>query len=369
MINVDLYTLVLLLSVVVFAVMGLEICFKRIPSSPEFGKLRMIRRHLAIAYMLMAVFSLTEFCYRDTYNLHASMFYTVSSAAYQIVFLSGTLTTVINPAYSTVRRLLSWLGLSTAWVLSCGIALYCFDLNWAAYAAWTFYIAQLAAAILLFKRKYDENRNIVEAIDKNHEIRFRWIDQCLAVAIALGLAAAVFAWLPSVAFLIYSVICVMGYMFLSSQFSVYSSRIFRDYYPILTETGLTDAAPETVDGYNDMEKHCREKVDSWVARKGFCDPDPDRDSAAEKIGLDKADLQWYFSVCLKTEFRSWRVKLRIEEAKDTLLSNPDAPINELAKSLGFVSKTNFYTHFKRIVGETTQEFVARHHGDVSEKTV
>ncbi len=363
MTQIDLHSLLTMLSTVTFAVLGIELCFKRIPSEKEFSKLNTGRWMLASAFLLLTVFSSLELFLRDGQHIETTIFFTVAAAAYQSILFFSALLTCINPAFAENNRLRLWIGITSTWVTVCGI-LFAFGIDWIVYVELVIYVLQIAYSSYKFHEKLQESLTLIAVTDSRHNIHTNWggwLKFSYFAIIFFSLLTAVFAWAPAILHNIFTVLCVIFYIWFTSNFSIYTSRIFQKYYPVLTEAGLTETDPQTFESVREKEQQCKAKVDSWVANKGFCNPDPDRDSAAKHIGLDKADLQWYFSVCVKEEFRAWRVKLRIEEAKSTLLMNPNTQINELAKALGFISKTNFYAHFKRITGETTSEFISRNH--------
>ncbi len=361
MIVLDTYSFVTILSAVAYGVMGIEIMLKEIPKGEAFLKLRMARRFLASAYMLITLFSIAECIVLRKYHYEYVGLFSISSAAYQCVLLAATLTTCFNPAYSTIKRLSIWLGITTIWAIPSGIAAY-MGHEQVIYFASAAYLLQLAALIYFFNRNFKKTLNLVAATDVKRQVDFNWVTFGIHSEFTLCIIILISAWLPSSIFHnIFTVFCVAFYIWFSCRFSTFAGRIFSENLPILTEAGLTDIKPETGEHYKEREEHCRKAVDAWVTAKGFCEPDPDRDTAAGKMGLDKNDLQWYFAVCKKEDFRSWRIKLRIEEAKEILASNPDAPINELAKAIGFNSRSNFFTYFKKYTGEQTTEFISRIH--------
>ncbi len=359
MIQVDLYTMITLFFAIALVVIGVELLFKHIPAGKEFVKLRILRNLVASVYLVAAVFASVEFLFWRKYHFETAAFFNLSTAAYQIVLCTAAITTCFNPAFTSLRKIALWLGVTTAWVVPLGVLSYWWQ-PWGVYTVFIAYICQITVGIVLFYKNYREGISLIKATDTKHTINLRWLNTGAWYMIVYSVVVAIISCLPPVAHIVFTLLTAICYIGFAIRFSALSDRVYRDFLPVLTEAGLTDIEPKQVEGYSRREEHCRQAVEAWVARKGFCEPDPDRDSAAEKIGLSKEDLQWYFSVCMKAEFRSWRVKLRIEEAKNILLAQPDAPVNELARSLGFNSKTNFFAHFKKIIGVTTQEFIAQH---------
>ncbi len=358
MIQVDLYTIITFSLAITLVVIGVELLFKHIPAGKEFVKLKILRNLVVSIYLVSALFVSIEFFFRREYHFETAAFFNLSTAAYQFVLCTAAITTCFNPAFTSLRKIGIWLGVTTAWVLPLAILSH-WGQSWIVYALFAAYILQITVGAFFFFRNYQAGISLIKATDTNRKIDLRWLNIGAWYMIVYSVLVVIVSCLPPVAHIIFTIITIVCYIAFATRFSTLADRIYRDYYPVLTEAGLTDMEPKQSEGYRQREEYCRRAVEAWVARKGFCATDPDRDSAAEKIGVSKEDLQWYFSVCVKAEFRSWRVKLRIEEAKNILLARPDAPVNELAKSLGFNSKTNFFAHFKKIIGVTTQEFIAQ----------
>ncbi len=346
-----------MLFAVALAVMGVQLMMKSVPQAEEFAKLRIMKGLVASVYLVVAVFAAIEFTYWDKYDFEAAAFLNLSCTAYQFVLCAATIITCFNPAFTTRRRIAQWVGITSLWVVPLGIFNY-LNYSWAIYAVFAVYILQITLGITFLYRKYREGAALIKATDTEHKINLHWLHIGTWYMFSYAMLMVVVSLLPPIVHNVFTLCIAIGYLLFATRFSAFADRLYQEYFPILTDAGLTDSKPEETESYRQRKEYCSKAIDEWVAKKGFCSPDPDRDSVAEKIGLSKEDMQWYFSVCLKTEFRSWRVKLRIGEAQEILTSNPSAPVNELARTLGFTSKANFFAHFKRITGETTQEFIA-----------
>lgn len=62
---------------------------------------------------------------------------------------------------------------------------------------------------------------------------------------------------------------------------------------------------------------------------------------------------------MHSDFRSWRISLRIEYAKKLINEDPAISMNVLSGKAGFVSRSNFYHYFKKITEETPSEYKER----------
>ncbi len=360
MLNMDIYIFITALSAVAFAIMGLELALKRIPSGDAFAKLRMARTFMVIGYALMVAFPIAEFFCSKEYNSDTAMLFMLISASYQCMMFVAILLTCLNPAFITYRRVLVWAVSTTAWIVPCCVA-YFMGVTWIVYVLYALYINQVVVSFVLFLPKYMHNMSILRATDKKHRLHLEWISWAFYTAITLNVLVMIVVWLPAETHIAFTAICVAFFLWFSTRFSSFAAHLFTDYLPILTRAGLTDEPIEQDEEYKQRSAACKEKVDAWIARQGYREPDDDRAAAAIKMGLDKDDLQWYCAVCLKQDFRAWRVGLRIQDAKEILDVNPEVPINELASALGFNTRSNFYMYFKKITGESTTEYINRVH--------
>ncbi len=355
MITTDLYTTITLLLAVALAVMGVELMIKHIPEGEEFSKLKTLKGLVASVYLIAATFAAIEFLFWEKYHFETAAFLNMSSAAYQFVLCTAAITTCFNPAFTSKRKIAIWLGITTLWVVPLGV-LNRLGYTWVVYAVFTIYIVQMLISGTLFYRNYREGITLIDAADSKHKVNLRRLNIGTYYLISYSIVVAVISCLPPIAHNILSILTIIFYIWFASRFSSLADRIYRDYLPVLTEAGLTDAEHVITDDYLSHEAMCRDKVDAWVANKGYIKGDLSREETARDMGLSEGDLKWYFAVCLKEDLRSWRVNLRLELAKEILEANPDAPINELAKAVGFTSRNNIYTHFRKLYGMTPKEY-------------
>ncbi len=358
----DLYTTLTLLFAVALAVMGVQILLKRIPQAEEFAKLRIMKGLVASIYLLVALFDAIEFTYWDKYDFETAAFLNLSCTAYVSVLCLATIITYFNPAYTTKRRIALWLGITSLWVVPLGIFNY-LNYPWAVYAAFAAYILQITVGFTFFHRKFREGLQLIKATDTEHKINLRRLSFGTWYLLAYCVGMAVVSCLPPVVHNVFTLCIAVGYLLFATRFGAFADRLYQEYFPILTDAGLTDSEPTVTDESLKREAHCREKVEQWVAAQGYTKGDLSSKETAEDMGLSEEDLKWYFAVCLNEDMRSWRVNLRIELAKEILKCNPDAPINELAKSVGFRSYTNIYSYFKKYYGVTPREYGAQNQKD------
>ena len=97
-------------------------------------------------------------------------------------------------------------------------------------------------------------------------------------------------------------------------------------------------------------------LDAWQARQGWREPVRTLGEAAERLGTDTGTLYAYFRERVGLDFRTWRTRLRLEDAKRMLAENPFLPPADAARICGFSNRSNFSRQFLAYTGQTPAEW-------------
>ena len=92
-----------------------------------------------------------------------------------------------------------------------------------------------------------------------------------------------------------------------------------------------------------------------IETKLFTNPDLTLASVAKRLNQPKAVLSQVLNETMGITFTTYLNQLRVEEAKETLSSSPDMPVEELVAVSGFNSQSTLYAAFKRFAGTTPGE--------------
>ena len=111
-------------------------------------------------------------------------------------------------------------------------------------------------------------------------------------------------------------------------------------------------------------KHCFSRrvarletaLDTWLEDKGWRVPVRTLGEAAERLGTDTATLHAYFKEHMGLDFRTWRNRLRLEDAKQMLLEHPEMEAADVARRVGFSNRSNFARQFLAYTGCTPKEW-------------
>ncbi len=94
----------------------------------------------------------------------------------------------------------------------------------------------------------------------------------------------------------------------------------------------------------------------WMDEKGWRIPVRTFSEAAQRLGTDTGTLYAYFQERMGMDFRTWRTRLRLEDAKQMLAENPLLSPAEAARLCGFSNRSNFSRQFLAYTGKTPAEW-------------
>ncbi|MBQ3439373.1 MAG: AraC family transcriptional regulator [Bacteroidales bacterium] len=93
-------------------------------------------------------------------------------------------------------------------------------------------------------------------------------------------------------------------------------------------------------------------LSAWVAQGGWRLPRRTLSEAAADLGTDTVTLHHYFQERTGLDFRTWRTRLRLEEAARLLVEEPETKVLDIAERVGFSNRSNFSRQFLAYTGMT-----------------
>ena len=90
----------------------------------------------------------------------------------------------------------------------------------------------------------------------------------------------------------------------------------------------------------------------WLEEKGWRIPVRTVGEAAERLNTDTGTLHAYFRERMGLDFRTWRIRLRLEDAKRMLMEHPEMEAAEVGRRTGFSNRSNFARQFLAYTGCT-----------------
>ena len=100
-------------------------------------------------------------------------------------------------------------------------------------------------------------------------------------------------------------------------------------------------------------------LEAWVERKAYRQSVRTVAEVAEQLDTDSVLLFHYFRDRLHTDFRTWRTRLRLEDAKRLLLEEPATYASDIGRRVGFSNRSNFSRQFLAYTGLTPGQWRER----------
>lgn len=113
-----------------------------------------------------------------------------------------------------------------------------------------------------------------------------------------------------------------------------------------------NSIPRISDRMSRKMDRLEQSLPQWIERKRWRVPSKSLSEAAEELGTDTETLHHYFQKRLGIDFRTWRTRLRLEDAMQLLLEEPELPVSMISRRCGFSDRSNFSRQFLFHTGMT-----------------
>lgn len=352
-----------LLSSVVILSVGYLLLKLKIPMNSNFKKVSAARNALVSAYFVLAflglakIFLLTMPLFQKDTGL-----YVLISASFQALMFTYALLLFITPGYIIKKRIIFYAGILFIVCLALLALRFVFcktqgDLIQV--IAVVIYLLFILHCAFLFQNKYKYRKeHIPDACSKEDFRRLYLVRVYFFASFCVGIIAAVVIYLPQWVYCVFLIAYTCYYVYFAGKFYNYLMKYYM-FMPDMSTPGLSCSSFMDDDDMDVKMKNLSLSLDAWVAGKKFLKVELSREEIALDLKTDKRLLQYYFSVVVKEDFRTWRTKLRIKEAQEIMLNNPDIPISVIAEMSGFSDRSNFTNQFKKMTGQTPKDWLSQ----------
>ena len=231
------------------------------------------------------------------------------------------------------------------------------------------YIVNCIIHIILFHRTYLRSvQKLEQYYDEEENNKMKWIRFCYIMMMLTQMFVLVYMLLPRGFMKIYTLWYVLFMVYFSANFISFlgSNKLLLDAFAYKTLSG--QEIMERIERRKRMKKGGKEAqpldsqiteqelnriehaLDKWVKEKRYREYDKTREQIAKELNTSKEMLHLFFVTRMSVDFKTWRTRLRIEEAKLLLLENQEMSINIVAELSGFSDRSNFHRQFTKIVG-------------------
>lgn len=356
--------LMLLASGVIAALAVAIICVK-IPSRPEFGKLKTARATLAASFITLSI--LNFICYFTGYDESLDRLNTIIVAAFQALLLTGTLLVFIRPDVVTGK----WVGLQTAVICILSALLYCVMFIFPDIYPTFFHIgaALLVLQLIFYSVRFFKSQKMTINDLNNYYaddfsprlsgIRAGFILMLIIGAMSLC-TLATGPWFYAIfvpAYLIcYTIVAICMIRYVNS-----TSFILQAIRNPVEEVQSAEHAQEPVHkAQTNIPEHqlieLRNNIASWVEAGEYRRRDVPYKEILETLNTDAATMRVFMKSENGMDFRSWRNKLRLQEACQMLAGHPEMNAEQISEHIGYSDSSNFHTDFRKFTGMSASEW-------------
>lgn len=219
------------------------------------------------------------------------------------------------------------------------------------------YCSLLIYYIVEFRKRYKALVELTDELtDEDSEYNYRWIKRFLCSVTLLGVTVPMVVFAPVAVYDVWMLVSALFYSFITLCFVNYCSR--RSLFIAKNVQGAVVEPDVRIDGedaFDELEK----KLAVWVEKKEFVKNEMVSETLAIEMGVSLAVFRAYFKDRLDTDFRSWRMKQRIEYACEIMDEHPNYPMGMVGELVGIVDRSNFYKAFAKIKGISPKEYLKK----------
>lgn len=238
------------------------------------------------------------------------------------------------------------------------------------------FVIQNSYLITIFDKAYRKSLELLEKYyDEDEEHKVKWLRFCYILTMLTTMFVLIYMFLPQNLIIIYNFFYILYMVYFAGNFisflgshkllldafghSAFSEQ--RSFRKKKTAKGRKHENGNVLGGLNtdDVSSEfsaIETSLKKWVSEKKYREYDKSREETAHEIGTTREMLQLYFSEKVGEDFRTWRTRLRINDAKQMLLEKKETSINLIGEIAGFSDRSNFHRQFTKFVGCTPKKW-------------
>ncbi len=333
-----------------------------IPMTERWHKFRKGRTTLAAAYIVLSILMIVNGLTGGERTESSGMI-TLIIAFFQALLYTKICVLFVKPYLEGgwyYRRLLVVATVySLALAASHFVAMVVFE--WMFAVGIVLYTGLLLYCSVVFSRNYKEAVRRMEYVyEEDMEYRLRWVRRCFYSALSVGVMVWFMAVWHEVEALNKAGIAVytLYYLFMVGHFMRYVNNCGFIIKSASAEDGVVSASVAAemhdFDGSTD-DVLLEVRLAEWVRKHRYRNSDKTVDEIVNELDTSRRQLNDYMVRTYGTNFRTWRNRLRIDEAKK-LLEEGDIAVAEIYNAVGYSDRSNFHRQFTSAVGMTPLQY-------------
>ena len=330
----------------IFFIFGVCLLFLSVAECSRLKNYLRARRIMAAAYLFMALSSAAEDVSRSPDdNIQLIQVITLLVGCSQSFLFTYVFITLINPQFLSGKKIARLISLFLLFVTALFVGYSICPEEWfnwlfAVYILiYTYLIVRMTMMFITHHRRYIFRMdNFYSGEEARH---LNWVRVSFFAALVIGVMALLnVLFMSEWGALLFAVVVIVFYTTFAIHFLNYP-LVFR-----YIETAITpdeDETPVSPPAFAVLE----DRITCWVASKGFTEEGITVERLAKLLRTNRRYLSAHINSSRKQTFRNWIGELRINEAKNLLLSNPEMTVGEIAMRVGISDRGNFIRQFSK----------------------
>jgi len=341
-----------------------------LPKSQKLNRFRGSLRYLAFASFMLVVLKFLELMF-DSPTVNMISIDELIIASIQVPLFTFPLINLINPELINIRNLikkfLPLLILIILYVLSASLYGDPVILNFKSFLnfAWHptivarelflfYYCIQLGLLIRLYigiERKSNDEKNSNCSV--NLKIHFPWIRRFFWSIILIAVSSLLFCFMTSELMeLIFTFLYAIFYFIFAVFYIRYPKLFF--YSESLIQTDEVIANTIGISKQRLLWSDLKEKI---IANKYYLKSGVSIDEMALYLKIGRTKLSGFINKNEGMNFNTWINSLRVEDAKQQLLEDPEYSLPQIAEEVGYSEYSNFCRQFKLITKQSPTQWL------------
>lgn len=344
----DLYFNIMLAASCSLAVTGLILMIVKNPSDVKAAKFKKAKIALNISVFILAVLNFVQIGFDPEGDIH----YLGGVIALCVSYLQAMLLTVavivlVNPEEIRWRRLCYHLGLIgiidtmllvTFFLLPLSVFFFFYELGI------LLYVIMLVHYTRWYIHSYRRFMKKILDYYEEEEIErgLRWVNIIFWAALSVGVLSLLMLFGNREIDMALTLSLAIFYAVLSAFFINYelSTPIILPALAVKTENG----------DVGQQEDVHPDKLMAWIEKGGYLNTRLAVEEIAAELDMNVAQFRSYFNKVIGEDFRTWRVRKRIEHARTLISAHPDWSVKQIAQESGFNDRSYFYQQFQVCTG-------------------
>jgi AraC-like DNA-binding protein len=174
-----------------------------------------------------------------------------------------------------------------------------------------------------------------------------WVKFAYFSALTIGITAMLSSFFPMNTDWIVTIIFSAFYFIFAQEYIKYN-KVFSIVEPAINNT-ITDNPPVQLRSSRSDWEYYKQRIQS---NKQYLVQGITIEEIANNLKISRTTLSNLINREEGVNFNTWINRLRIEDAKNLMIDNPDFTILQISEMVGYTEQANFSRQFKQITGES-----------------